>query len=421
MKRRVRGANGTPSPSRARADVSTARRATAHAPNGAATKKRRPVPSVPADWLSELLQVACRLPTEKGPEQVAASLLESVSALVPSHAFGVTIGPPGKRPRLVRAARAGEKVAVGSAGDRLFPRLRHERALPVKHEHEAIRLYVAGDDPAELADGSALFLFLERVAEVLASALHTTRLVAAHGLESLELREQVIQSAKLANLGQMAAGVVHELTNPLTSIVGYSDYLRAKAERDRADPDDVERLRRIGESAGRILRFSRDLMAYARPSIEPPSPVAIHSVIDQALVFCEHVLGSANVRVERRFAPGLLPVLGVRDQLTQVFVNLFTNACHAMEPSGGTLTVETAADGPRRTVRSVVGDTGHGIDKQNLGRIFEPFFTTKTDGRGTGLGLSIVRNIVLLHGGTVSVDSRRERGTTFIVELPISQ
>jgi signal transduction histidine kinase len=291
----------------------------------------------------------------------------------------------------------------------------------VEHEQEMVRLHVAGDDPDALADGSAVVRFTERAAEVLAGALHTTRLVTAQGRESLELKEQVIQSAKLANLGQMAAGVVHELTNPLTSIVGYSDYLRAKAERDRADPDDVERLRRIGESAGRILRFSRDLMAYARPSIEPPSPVPIHTVIDQALVFCEHVLGSANIRVERKFAPGLMPVLGVRDQLTQVFVNLFTNACHAMGPAGGTLTVETTADGTLRTVRSVVGDTGHGIEKDNLGRIFEPFFTTKTDGRGTGLGLSIVRNIVLLHGGTVSVDSRPEHGTTFIVELPISQ
>jgi signal transduction histidine kinase len=182
----------------------------------------------------------------------------------------------------------------------------------------------------------------------------------------------------------------------------------------------VERLRRIGESAGRILRFARDLIAYAKPSIEPPSPVVIHSVIDQALVFCEHELERAAIRVERTFASDIGPVFGVRDQLTQVFVNLFTNACHAMDPAGGTLVVRTQPDGPRQRVRVSVGDTGVGIEPENLNRVFEPFFTTKTDGRGTGLGLSIVRNIVLLHGGAVTVESEPDRGTTFVVELPIA-
>jgi signal transduction histidine kinase len=271
-----------------------------------------------------------------------------------------------------------------------------------------------------MRDNTPVHFFVKRVAAVLASALRTTRLVSAKGRESLELRGQIIQSEKLASLGQIAAGVVHELNNPLTSIVGYSDYLRSKAERDHGDPNDIERLRRIGEAAGRILRFSRDLIAYARPSIQPPSPVAIHAVVDQAFVFCEHVIAPASIHVERHFAPDVRPVLGVRDQLTQVFVNLIINACHAMEPRGGTLSIRTELSMQRRTVKVSVTDTGHGIEAESVKRIFDPFFSTKTDGRGTGLGLSIVRNIVLLHGGAIAVDSTVGRGTMFTLELPIA-
>jgi two-component system NtrC family sensor kinase len=416
MRRRARSPSGSAPPVSERREPKAAQRLR----EGNRSGQQPASIEISGEWLAQLLRIACTLPTDKGPDHVAASLVDSVSALLPAHGVAVSFGPSA-RPRFVRAAQAGARVAVDTASGRLFPHLGQELALPVEHEHENVWLHIAGNHPAELSQGEPLHAFMEHVAEVLASALHTTRLVTAQGRESLELKGQVIQSAKLANLGQMAAGVVHELTNPLTSIVGYSDYLRAKAEREKGDPADIERLRRIGESAGRILRFSRDLMAYARPSIEPPSPVAIHLVIEQALVFCEHVFAAANVTVLRKFAPGTLPVLGVRDQLTQVFVNLFTNACHAMEPTGGTLTVETSIDASRRTVRSAVADSGHGIEKENIGRIFEPFFTTKTDGRGTGLGLSIVRNIVVLHAGTLSVDSASERGTTFTVELPLSR
>jgi signal transduction histidine kinase len=382
--------------------------------------------------MSRLLHIACSLPIDKGPEQVAASLIERVSAFLPTSAIGVSLGErathegpghaPGAAPhggsRFVGASRGGVKVAVGVKNGRLFPEFAHERVVPIDHEQALVHLHVAVADAALLAASAPLGSFVARVAEVLGSALRAAVLVNANWRESLELKEQVIQSAKLASLGQMTAGVVHELTNPLTAIVGYADYLQTKAVRQNADPGDVERLRRIGESAGRILRFSRDLMAYARPSTEPPSPVPIHAVIDQAIVFCEHALGRTRIHVERRFARDIPAVVGMRDQLTQVFVNLITNACHAMEAEGGTLTLETSFHEASRTVRSAVRDTGRGIDKENLGRIFEPFFTTKTDGRGTGLGLSIVQNIVLSHGGAVAVDSQVGHGATFSVEFP---
>jgi two-component system NtrC family sensor kinase len=234
--------------------------------------------------------------------------------------------------------------------------------------------------------------------------------------ELRELEEQVIHAEKLATLGQLAAGVVHELNNPLTSISVYADYLLKKAARDNADSPDVEKLRRIVVSADRILKFTRDLVTYARPSTEKPVPVDVRELIDQAVVFCEHLIEETGAEVEKRYDPNLPPVYGVKGQLVQVFVNLVTNACHAMPLGAGRLTLATApfADG-RLSVRVI--DSGKGITEDNLRRIFEPFFTTKGEGKGTGLGLSIVKNILEQHRGGITVQSEVGCGTTFEVVL----
>ncbi|HMJ52450.1 MAG TPA: ATP-binding protein [Polyangiaceae bacterium] len=425
MKRRVRvQSSGPPSGAHPRASVLVRNL------NGDHKAKSKPVSKavtreIPAAWLAQLLALSCELPIEQGPEAVTTALVDAVASMLPHHAFGVSLDEavdPDKpdSARILRSSSKGSRISISPPPARIFPEFACERVLEVDAEHHGIRLHIASTDSTTLKDGTPVQLLVQRVGRILISALRTTRLVSAKGRESLELKGQIIQSEKLASLGQIAAGVVHELNNPLTSIVGYSDYLRAKAERERSDPNDVERLRRIGEAAARILRFSRDLMAYARPSIEPPAPVAVHAIVDQALVFCEHLFTQGGVRVSRAFAAEERPVLGVRDQLTQVFVNLFTNACHAMEAHGGALSVTTVVDPGRHSVKITVADTGHGIESENLKHIFDPFFTTKTEGRGTGLGLSIVRNIVLLHGGAIAVESAPRRGTTFFLELPLA-
>ena len=427
MKRRVRApATSSSPPSGAQPRASAlARTLNGHHKSKSKLVSKPVTREMPAPWLARLLTLSCELPIEKGPEAVTTALIEAVASLLPDHAFGVSLDDavdsdrPGSA-RVLRSSSKGLRVSISPPPARIFPEFARERVLDVAGAQRGIRLHIASNDAASLKDGTPVLQLVERVGSVLTSALRTTRLVSAKGRESLELKGQIIQSEKLASLGQIAAGVVHELNNPLTSIVGYSDYLRAKAERDRSDPNDLERLRRIGEAAARILRFSRDLMAYARPSIEPPSPVAVHAVVEQAVVFCDHLFTQAGVRVDRRFAPDVPAVLGVRDQLTQVFVNLFTNACHAMEAEGGTLSTTTEFDPAHQSVRITVSDTGHGIEADNLKHIFDPFFTTKTEGRGTGLGLSIVRNIVLLHGGAIAVSSAPRHGTTFVLELPIA-
>src|SRR5690606_18109314 len=149
----------------------------------------------------------------------------------------------------------------------------------------------------------------------------------------------------------------------------------------------------IGEAAERILKFSRDLVAYARPSTDIPGPVVLNEVIDKAIVFCEHEFGKNGIAVHQAIEADLPPVRGIAGQLTQVFVNLFTNAAHAMQQTGGTLEI-TAQLLDEEMVLVQVADSGVGIPDQDIEQIFEPFYTTKVDGAGTGLGLSIVRDIV---------------------------
>ncbi|MFW6051444.1 MAG: ATP-binding protein [Myxococcota bacterium] len=238
--------------------------------------------------------------------------------------------------------------------------------------------------------------------------------------EVKELEQQVIQAEKLATLGQLAAGVVHELNNPLTSISAYGDYLLKKSEMQGGDEGDREKLRRIVQSAERILQFTRDLVTYARPSTEKPRFVAVDQVLDQAVVFCEHVISDAGAQVTKGYAESLPPIYGVEGQLHQVFINLITNACHAMPQGAGRLLVETE-EVAQDLLEVRVSDNGRGIPEDQVDKIFEPFFSTKGEGKGTGLGLSIVRNIVEQHGGTIEVRSVVGEGTTFAVRLPSSR
>jgi two-component system NtrC family sensor kinase len=370
--------------------------------------------------LDRLLQVSADIAPSATLDEAAHALLAVATELLPDAAIGVCI-PSALGGQIV--IRRSPRVSHLETPDptKLFPEFAHERVISLPHD-ETSTLHIAADDEARLAANGPAELIIDRLSLALGAALRHCRAYerARHGeAEVRGLQAQVIQSEKLASLGQIAAGIVHELNNPLTSIVAYSDYLRKKAEKNGSDPADVERLLRINEAAERILRFSRDLIAYSRPSAEVPAPVAIHDIIDRALVFCEHVLDQTGVMVERNFGT-VRPVRGVAGQLTQVFVNLFTNACHAMrENAGGCLTITTSmgADGH---VCVVVTDDGHGIDADHLPRIFDPFFTTKTDGSGTGLGLSIVRNIVVGHGGRIRADGKAPRGTIFEVDLPVS-
>jgi signal transduction histidine kinase len=372
---------------------------------------------IPGEWLDRLLVAHCRLrsgvPFVDGVTQILVATREiledaAIGVCIPGGAVPGAAGAAGQI--VVRVAPSRPSNPIESDPARLFPELGFERVISFLSPYGAT-LHAASDDEGRFVDGSAASLLLERTALVLGSLVDDQR---ARERSMHDLRAQVIQSDKLASLGQIAAGIVHELNNPLTTIVAYSDFLRRKLT-SGGDPADVERLVRINEAAERILRFSRDLTAYSRPSNEVPAPVAIHDVIERALVFCEHELEKTGVMIERGFGE-VKPVRGVAGQLTQVFVNLFTNAAHAMHEQGGLLSIVTGMSAGE--VMVTITDDGHGIDAEHRDRIFDPFFTTKRDGSGTGLGLSIVREIVQSHGGRISVDENEPRGTIFTLELP---
>jgi two-component system NtrC family sensor kinase len=231
------------------------------------------------------------------------------------------------------------------------------------------------------------------------------------------LQQQIIRAERLATLGELAAGVVHELNNPLTSITVYADYLVRKLESQGQEQGDLEKVRRIGASAQRILRFSRDLVQYARPSGKQLEPVDLSGVIRQSVSIVEHLLERGNIGLDIDLDPELPVVQAVAGQLEQVLINLITNAVHAVESGGRVVVRAKLLD--LSTALIEVGDSGPGIRDEDRERIFEPFFTTKPDGKGTGLGLPIVRNIIEQHRGQISVARSDLGGAAFRVTIPV--
>ena len=389
--------------------------------------------SVPALWLDRLLTATNELPFGEGDEALVRALVEALGSIVATYAVGACFVPHGMgdpAPQIIikRVPPCDEERAGGGIDPtRLFPGYSHERSFDIAGAAFGSTLHVAGDDATLEDDRSAVAHVTRRACAALGGALARARAEAALDAKQRELRAlevHVIQADKLASFGQIAAGMVHELNNPLTSIVAYTDYLMRKfvvhsVPGDAAiQADDIERLSRINDSANRMLRFTRDLVSYARPSSEIPVLVVLHTVIDQAVAFCEHVLSEARARIVRRFGDDVLIVRGMPEQLAQLFVNLITNACHAMPEKSGEIVVSTELVSNGQTVRVVVADNGHGIPMENLSQVFAPFFTTKRDGRGTGLGLSIVKNIVERHGGVIRVESEGSSGTRFVIQLP---
>ncbi len=237
-----------------------------------------------------------------------------------------------------------------------------------------------------------------------------------------DLQKQLVQAEKLSTLGQIAAGVVHELNNPLTAIGVYSDFLLKRAEKRAAegspgDADDLEKLRTIRDGAERIRLFTRDLMQYARPSAGVPERLSINKVINQSLSFCEHLFREGGVVLERDLDMNLPDVHAVPGQLEQVVINLVTNAVQACGSKGSVQVRSFHLSQGNRVVFSV-RDAGPGIAAEDQERIFEPFFTTKTGGEGTGLGLCIVRNILEENSGELILNSKLGDGTEFRCLVP---
>lgn len=220
------------------------------------------------------------------------------------------------------------------------------------------------------------------------------------------------QAEKMAGLGRLAAGIVHEVNNPLVAVTMYADSLFTKWSAAHGDAGDLEKIAGIREAGLRIQKLTRDLAAYARPGAGKEEALELAPLLDQAALISKPALKEADAVVQRDFQPVPL-VAGSRSSLTQVFVNLITNAAQAIK-KGGIIRLELRfADGH---VRVTVADDGEGMTPEIQSHLFEPFFTTRP-GRGVGLGLATVKGIVERHGATVVVESAPARGTRVTVAL----
>lgn len=234
------------------------------------------------------------------------------------------------------------------------------------------------------------------------------------------IKERLVRQERLATIGQLTAGVVHELNNPLTSITVYAAHVRKQAERFLALGEaDVDKLRRVEESAQRILRLCRDLVEFSRPLPKNFEVTDLRACVGKALSYCEHEL--AQHQASLRFDDGGQPAYAdvVAPQVEQVVINLVSNALGAMaglEARHRVLHVRVLRR--QDEVGILVADAGPGIAGVDVARLFEPFFTTKRAGEGTGLGLSIVKNIVDSHRGRIDVRDSDLGGAAFVVWLP---
>jgi signal transduction histidine kinase len=226
---------------------------------------------------------------------------------------------------------------------------------------------------------------------------------------------QLIQSAKLAAIGELAASVAHEINNPLTVILGNSELLIHELQGNEGAQ---RRLMRMETEAMRAGKITRDLLDFARRREPKREPLALHDLIRRSLDLLDTRLGKSGIDVKTELDAEAPAILGDGDQLTQVFINLISNSVDAMA-DGGTLSIRTEL---RRDIGSIVitvADTGSGMAPDQLARIFEPFYTTKVDGRGTGLGLSVSLGIIKNHDGTLEAASEAGKGTMMFITLPL--
>jgi signal transduction histidine kinase len=230
--------------------------------------------------------------------------------------------------------------------------------------------------------------------------------------ELQQAQQQLLQAEKLATIGQMAAGIAHELNTPLTYIMGNLELLEAQEVTD----GQREMLGSVARGAERIKGLAQSLLAFSRPSQEELVPVAPNELIERSLELCRYQIMKGGVVLQKQLEPTLPRVMGVSNQLEMALINLTVNAIHAMEGTGGRLTVSSSAKAGN--VEIAVSDQGSGIPAHIQPTVFEPFVTTKPEGKGTGLGLSTVLMVVERHHGKVDFTTNPGAGTTFRIILP---
>jgi signal transduction histidine kinase len=252
---------------------------------------------------------------------------------------------------------------------------------------------------------------------ILFIARRAERIITARAKERYKLEEQLYQSERLAALGEMIAGVSHEIRNPLGIIRSTAEFLSCRMQEAKLKKFSSI----IVEESTRLNDILTEFLDFARPTTLSPAACKIEDILDRNLLVMEAECQRLGIRVQRRYQTEDRCLEADHDLLYRAFVNILANSLQAM-PQGGTLTIQTAITNGRdgaSLMEIQVQDTGSGIPKEAMKKIFNPFFTTRE--KGTGLGLAIVQTIIDNHNGEIEVVSTEGRGATFIIRLPLTQ
>jgi len=228
-----------------------------------------------------------------------------------------------------------------------------------------------------------------------------------------ELKQQLIETEKLAAIGKLGADIAHEVNNPLSVI---KTSIRILSDKLSLDEDTQRSLNIVNEEIDRITRIIRNLLDFYRPASSKKIPTDINRVIRDLVILVEKQLLKKKIRIQTDLKKGLPELVISPDQIKQVMFNLIRNAEDSM-PDGGLMIIDTRTSGDNVMIK--VEDNGQGIEKKDLTNLFVPFFTTKKDGKGTGLGLSVTYGIIKNCGGKIDVQSKLDQGSTFVITLPI--
>ena len=295
--------------------------------------------------------------------------------------------------------------------------LEHTQMLS-RGELDGLVATFAKDELGELADSfNAMTLNLRKAREELEDwGRNLEQMVQERTQELTSIQAQLIRSEKLASLGELVAGIAHEINNPLTGILVFSSLLRSSPKLDDTLKCDVDTITRETKRCASIVK---GLLEFARCSTPKKGLCNLNEISDTALSLIEHQVLFKDITVVREYA-GDLPELFIdSNQLEQVLVNMFLNAGQAMRGEG-VLQIASGVDGDQGWAWVKIADNGCGIDENNLSKIFDPFFSTK-ENKGTGLGLSVSYGIIEEHGGRIEVQSEVGLGTTFTIKLPVQQ
>lgn len=255
-----------------------------------------------------------------------------------------------------------------------------------------------------------------KIADVISTQQNEAMAIVIDITEEREMQERLYLTDRLASMGEMAAGIAHEINNPLTGVVALSQLL-LESDVPSEIKDDLEAISSEGQRAANVVK---NLLSFARGHTLIEEPIEINEIITQVLNLRAYEHRVDNIDVETNFAPDLPKIVVDRFQMQQVFLNIILNAEQAMIESHGHGKLNIRTEHDKEIIRIVFSDNGPGIASDIINRIFDPFFTTKTVGKGTGLGLSICYGIITKLGGKIYAQSPPVQGATFVIELPIN-